>query len=50
MVHTEKNIEKVVMNKNIDDYLDKLKKSKNLILRGAPGTGKLILLKKLLKN
>ena len=35
-----KNIEKVVMNKNINDYLDKLRKSKNLILRGAPGTGK----------
>ena len=35
-----KNIEKVVMNKNIDDYLDILRKSKNLILRGAPGTGK----------
>ena len=35
-----KNIEKVVMNKNINDYLDILRKSKNLILRGAPGTGK----------
>ena len=34
------NKEKVVMNKNINHYLDKLVKSKNLILRGAPGTGK----------
>ena len=42
-----KNIEKVVMNKNINDYLDKLKKSKNLILRGAPGTGKTYLAKEL---
>ena len=42
-----KNIEKVVMNKNIDDYLDKLKKSKNLILRGAPGTGKTYLAKEI---
>ena len=42
-----KNIEKVVMNKNINDYLDKLRKSKNLILRGAPGTGKTYLAKEL---
>ena len=42
-----KNIEKVVMNKNINDYLDKLKKSKNLILRGAPGTGKTYLAKEI---
>ena len=42
-----KNIEKVVMNKNINDYLDKLKKSKNLILRGAPGTGKTHLAKEI---
>ena len=42
-----KNIEKVVMNKNIDDYLDKLRKSKNLILRGAPGTGKTYLAKEI---
>ncbi|RSI95316.1 AAA family ATPase [Streptococcus mitis] len=42
-----KNIEKVVMNKNIDDYLDKLKKSKNLILRGAPDTGKTYLAKEI---
>lgn len=32
--------EKKVMNKNIDNYIEKLEKSKNLILRGAPGTGK----------
>ena len=42
-----KNIEKVVMDKNINDYLDKLKKSKNLILRGAPGTGKTYLAKEI---
>ena len=42
-----KNIEKVVMNKNINDYLDILRKSKNLILRGAPGTGKTYLAKEI---
>lgn len=42
-----KNVEKVVMNKNINDYLDILKKSKNLILRGAPGTGKTYLAKEI---
>ena len=42
-----RNIEKVVMNKNINDYLDKLRKSKNLILRGAPGTGKTYLAKEI---
>lgn len=45
-----KNIEKVVMNKNIDDYLDKLRKSKNLILRGALGTGKTYLAKEIAKE
>ena len=45
-----KNIEKVVMNKNIDDYLDKLRKSKNLILRGAPGTAKSYLAKEIAKE
>ena len=42
-----RNIEKVVMNKNIIDYLNKLEKSKNLILRGAPGTGKTYLAKEI---
>lgn len=41
------NKEKVVMNKNINHYLDKLVKSKNLILRGAPGTGKTYLAKEI---
>ena len=42
-----RNIEKVVMNNNIIDYLNKLEKSKNLILRGAPGTGKTYLAKEI---
>ena len=42
-----KNIEKVAMKKNINDYLDKLVKSQNLILRGAPGTGKTYLAKEI---
>ena len=45
-----RNIEKVVMNKNINDYLNKLEKSKNLILRGAPGTGKTYLAKEIAKE
>lgn len=43
----KRNIEKVVMNNNIIDYLNKLEKSKNLILRGAPGTGKTYLAKEI---
>ncbi|AOS71318.1 McrB family protein [Streptococcus gordonii] len=39
--------EKKVMNKNIDNYIEKLEKSKNLILRGAPGTGKTYLAKEI---
>ena len=42
-----RNIEEVVMNNNIIDYLNKLEKSKNLILRGAPGTGKTYLAKEI---
>ena len=45
-----RNIEKVVMNNNIIDYLNKLEKSKNLILRGAPGTGKTYLAKEIAKE
>ena len=46
----KRNIEKVVMNNNIIDYLNKLEKSKNLILRGAPGTGKTYLAKEIAKE
>ena len=42
--------EKKVMNKNIDNYIEKLEKSKNLILRGAPGTGKTYLAKEIAKE
>lgn len=45
-----RNIQKVVMNNNIIDYLNKLEKSKNLILRGAPGTGKTYLAKEIAKE
>ena len=45
-----RNIEEVVMNNNIIDYLNKLEKSKNLILRGAPGTGKTYLAKEIAKE
>ena len=41
------NTEKNVMNKNINNYIEKLEKSKNLILRGAPGTGKTYLAKEI---
>ena len=50
MIHMETIQRKKVMNKNIDNYIEKLEKSKNLILRGAPGTGKTYLAKEIAKE